>query len=82
MSLDKPLNLAESVSSFQNNKGGGVICIFRLLIFLPVYIYIYAGIYICTTTLSIHLSDGHIDCFQVLAIVNSGAVNIEVHVFF
>ena len=80
MSLDKPLNLAESLSSFQNNKGG-IICIFEVIDISPSNIYILL-VYISTTALSIHLSDGHIGCFQVLGIVNSAAMNTEVHVFF
>ena len=48
VSMDKPLNLAESVSSFQNNKGG-VICIFGVIDISPANIYIaiciYSGIY-------------------------------------
>ena len=34
-------------------------------------------LYICTTSV-----DGHLGCFHVLAIVNSGAMNIGVHVSF
>ena len=40
-------------------------------------------LYICTTSsLSIPLVTGHLGCFQVLAVLNSAAVNIEVHVSF
>ena len=38
---------------------------------------------ICTTSFFLYSSDdGHLDCFHVLAIMNSAAVNIVVHVSF
>jgi len=39
-------------------------------------------VYICTASLSIHLSMNNLGCLYVLAIVNSAAVNIGVHVSF
>ena len=38
-------------------------------------------IYICTTPLSIPV-DGYLGCFRVLAIVDSAAMNVGVHVSF
>ena len=39
-------------------------------------------LYICTTSLSIHLSDGRLGCFHVFSIINRTAVIIGVHVSF
>ena len=39
-------------------------------------------VYICTASLSIHLSINNLGCLYVLAIVNSAAMNIGVHISF
>ena len=40
------------------------------------------GVCVCTTYLIHSSAYGHLECFQVLAIANSTAINTEVHVYF
>ena len=50
-----------------------------------IYIYIYVYMYICIYVYLFFIHspvDGHLDCFHVLAMVNSAAVNVEIHVSF
>ena len=69
-------SLSMLVSRFIHVAESDIISFFLWLSSIPLYIYIYL-----TPSLYIHL-DGHCGCFHVLAIVNSAAMNIGVHVVF
>ena len=54
-----------------------------LYLYILYIIYIYVNLYVYNHIFFIHLSvNGHLDCFYVLAIVNTAALNIEVYVSF
>ena len=66
-------SLSVIISRSIHVAANGIISFFLWLSNIPLYI--------CTTS-SLSIDDGHIGSFHVLAIVNSAAVNIGVHVSF
>ena len=81
LSLSDLTSLSIVISESSHVAANDVVSFFLCLSNIPLYIYIYRERE--REYIFIHsFATGHLGCFHILVIINSAAVNIEVHVFF